>query len=104
MATKYINIEQGELDPSSVTVYPGDDVVFQMSGRTDIVTVAFSPDTPFSVSQFQLNGGVAQQASQDKTVVTQTTKDYPFKVYPGTSVPPRHWQDPEPPGTLSGDI
>ncbi|HYI00180.1 hypothetical protein [Hyalangium sp.] len=104
MTTKYVDIEPTKLTPETLTVKPEDNVVFQMVGRTDIVTVAFPTGSPFPSQDtpFTLNGGNQLLASQSKTVTVTSTQSFSYTVTPTPSLPKP--EDPEPPGTLQGDI
>jgi hypothetical protein len=109
MTTKYLDIKYVYIGPSQVTpavltVKPDDQVMFQMQNRTDIVTVAFPMGSPFPSQDtpFTLNGGNQLLASQSKTITATSTQSFSYTVTPTSSLPKPG--DPEPPGTLQGDI
>jgi hypothetical protein len=101
---KYVYIEYGQVTPDPLIVKPDDQVIFQMHNRTDTVTVDFGTNSPFGSlnTSFTLNGGNQLLASQLKTVTATSTQSFSYTVTPTPSVP-KH-EDPEPPGTLQGDI
>jgi len=105
LTTRYIDIEDGQLVPKSLTAYPSDTVIFRMSGRSDVVTVDFGTSSPFgsqpSDLKFDLDGtNTLYSSSAQKTVSASTTHQYFYNV---NHVPPPG-AEPEPTTTLPGDI
>ena len=75
-------------------------VTFQLVDRTDVVTVDFGLSSPFTQHSFVLDGGNQLLASQNKTVLSAAApKTYAFSAGPSTRK-----GEPEPPGTVAGDL
>lgn len=99
MAQYIVNIFIDSINPAALTVHPGDSVKFQLK-RTDSVTVEFrtTAGTPFTQSDFGLDGSNSLTAESSQTIVANASGVYGFKVVPDDHDPR------DPPGTLSGDI
>jgi plastocyanin len=99
----YIDPTVVAYDPDPPIVRPGDTVEFHIRNRTDTVIVEFVSSSPFSQNSLTLNGAVTALATQDKTVLTGATAGiYRFNAIP--DVPKPLGGDPEPPGSLPGDL
>jgi hypothetical protein len=81
-------------------VFRNESVIFQLVDRNDIVTVNFGSSSPFSQNSFVINGGAQPLLSQSKTVAFAA----PEKKYPFSAGPTPTKGDPEPPGTVGGDL
>ncbi|WNG30638.1 hypothetical protein F0U62_46450 [Cystobacter fuscus] len=93
---------------------PGETVVFalDLKQRTDTVTVTLTPSWPFEekastteVNVFTLDGSSESTASRTLTVKSDASGKYKFVAAPVSVSRPNHGsEDPEQPGTVSGDI
>jgi plastocyanin len=104
MALQIVNIEPDSLsyDPRPPIVKPGDSVEFKMDGWEDTVTVtiSFGTSSPFAQPTMTLDGSGEGSAQQTYTVRSNASAGlYPFTVTSTTRK-----EDPEPPGTISGDL
>jgi hypothetical protein len=90
---------QATYSPTPPLIKPGDPVNFILHGRTDTVTVSFDSGSPFSQNNFGLDGSSTLTAQQMKTVVAGASGQYRFSATPtGTKT------DPDPPGTVAGEL
>jgi hypothetical protein len=103
MTQYYVNIKSSGPAPDPLPVKPGDEVIFQMDGWTITVDVDFGSLSPFSVNQFQLDGGNQLLAHRSNTVLSDAKGSYPYKVFP-TGAKRFGGEHPDPPGTVSGDL
>jgi hypothetical protein len=95
-------------------ITPGETVVFalDLKQRTDTVTVTLTPSWPFEekasdtkVNVFTLDGSRENTASRTLTVKSDASGKYQFVAAPvSVSTPNRGSEDPEQPGTVSGDL
>ena len=107
MATLNVYIRIGR-EPTYSTnppvVFPGDTVNFTLEDSTDTVTVDFLVGSPFTQTDFVLNGSSSLTATKSPVVKSDATyKRYEFWVLP----PGERWtmgEEPEPPGTVHGGL
>jgi plastocyanin len=103
MATQnvYIETDGVSYDPTIPEVKPGDTVNFFMDERYDTVTVDFGTNSPFGqTTNFSLNGADPSLAAQSYTVDNNAIAGR----YPFSATPQIKKGDPEPTGTVSGDL
>lgn len=99
--TQYVKIKTTSIGyvPDPPITKPGYEVIFEMDGRTDEVTVDFGTKSPFmsKATLVHLNGAVTSQASKTYYIDDDADGHYPFLVKPSVKM------DPEPP-TQPGDL
>ncbi len=101
--TVYIHPDSVSYDPpptgSYPVVKPGDTVEFQLVDRTDDVTVDFGTNSPFTDSNFHVNGFTSPTYT-----VESVAGLHPFTGTPSQSVLPPHLKEKEQPGVVHGDL
>jgi len=103
--TVYIGITSpATYSPAPPVVKPSDSVVFILQGRTDSVTVTFDSGSPFSQTSFNLDGASALTAQKTESVVAGASGKYHFTAKPPGVGTRTISEDPEQPGTVSGDL
>lgn len=103
---QYVYIKPSGPAPASLPVKPGDEVIFQMDDDwTVVVNIDFGSSSPFTDKQFQLDGGNQQLAHRNNTVRQDAAKGtYSYQVLPLDPIILKDGEDPDPPGTVSGDL
>lgn len=96
MAQHTINIFTDHLSTNSLTVHPGDSVIFQLK-RTDDVTVEFdtTAGSPFAQSVIPLGHTGPLSTLSTDSVLSTASGTYEFSVFPDSR---------DPAGTLKGKL
>ncbi len=99
MIQRTINIYSTGPDPKSCPINPNDQVLFQMVDWPVQVTVDFGSSSPFQDTKFDLGGSNQPLSAQNKTALSDS-----YGIYSYTVTPTSKEIDPEPTGTVGGDI